>query len=95
MTKSAQKQTRTIISTYFWHESLKDCHSTFVTKQVTHDRHAARLFFLKIGILDTCFDHVEGRCDDYRRNSARYRGNKVLCPRRFAIVRDAEDTILL
>jgi hypothetical protein len=90
MTESAPKQTRITTPTYFWHESLKECHSTFVTKQVTHDRHAARL----LRIMDTCFDRVEGCCDGYRRNSARYRGNKVLCPRRLAIVRYAEDIIL-
>ena len=49
---------------------------------------------LKIGILDTRFDRVEGCCDTYRRNSARYRGDKVLRPRRLAIVRYAEDIIL-
>jgi hypothetical protein len=57
------------------------------------DRHPARLL-LKIGIMDTRFDRVEGRCDGYRRNSARYRGDKVLHPRGLAIVRYAEDIIL-
>jgi hypothetical protein len=81
-----------ITPTYFWRESLKERHSTFVTDQVPHDCHAARLL-LKVGILDTRFDCVERRCDGDGRNSARYRGDKVLRPCRLAIVRYAKDIV--
>jgi hypothetical protein len=75
--------------TYFRRESLEECCSTFVTQQVPHDRHSACLL-LKIGILDARFDRIKGRCDSDRRNCACYRGDKVLRPRRLAIVRYAE-----
>ncbi len=80
-------------STYLWRESLEECRSTFVTEQVAHDCHSPRLL-LKVGILDTCFDRVKGRCDGDRCNCACYRGDKVLRPRRFAVVRYAKNVIL-
>jgi hypothetical protein len=78
--------------TYFWRESLKECRCTLVTQQVAHDCHSARLL-LKIGILDARFDRVEGCCDADRRNSARHGGDKVLRPRRLAVVRYTKDII--
>lgn len=79
--------------TYFWRESLEECRGTFITQQVAHDRHSTCLL-LKVGILDARFDRVKGRCDCDRRNCASYRGDKVLHPRRLAIVRYAENIFL-
>lgn len=82
-----------MILTYFWRESLEKCRSTFVAQQVAHDRDSTGLLF-KIGILDARLDRIKGRCDSDRRNCACYRGDEVLGPRRFAIVRYAENILL-
>jgi hypothetical protein len=79
--------------TYFWRESLEECRSTLVTQQVAHDRYSTCLL-LKIGILDARFNRIKGRCHCNRRNCPCYRCDKVLRPRRLAIVRYAENIIL-
>lgn len=73
-------------------QSLEETSETFVLHHVGHNTEAG-LGVLKVAVLDTGLDDVQGSRDNQRSTGTANRGNEVLGPRGRVVVRQVVDVL--